>query len=311
MFVIGHAPQAKPVRNDEKKSIVGLTEPTAWRIDRKSAYRGWLFPTTVWVNFLIVCLFIVNTIGVICTAGWGSTSAVVRILICLCFAPLIMGAFDALARSDARCLWGLIVSAPAALPLMTWYTIWLPIYETTRLSDLTWGNQEGIGLEESSRAINRAKDGRRVAQLLIGFNIVVSVTVIFLMQHFEQAFPLFAFIFLSILSITFVIALADLIYRFLTCQYWLNSTYVDPVIDEAEGDPGFCHSCQEDYVEEGDGIMQLKERIGKMEGDGLSRLKARLSQIDLQASDSWEEDGYMRMGANSITSSKKEGVSLI
>ena len=68
-FVVGHTPKAKPVYNNEVE-ILRYTEPTAWRNEKSSAYRGWLMYPVLFVNFLVVCLFIINTIGILYTQGW-------------------------------------------------------------------------------------------------------------------------------------------------------------------------------------------------------------------------------------------------
>jgi hypothetical protein len=67
-----------------------------------------------------------------------------------------MGVFEGAMHCDFRCLFGMISSAPAALCLMIWFTVWLPAYATTRLSDLTWGNRERHNkLDESEKALMR------------------------------------------------------------------------------------------------------------------------------------------------------------
>lgn len=133
MFIVGHIPRAKPTKG--KSSIVRYTEPTAYCSDKSSAYRWWLFHPVLWINALVVVLYIANTIGIVATLGWDETPLVVQALICLCFCPFIMGLLDSALRGDLRCLWGMIISAPAALPLMIWFNVFVPAYATTRLSD--------------------------------------------------------------------------------------------------------------------------------------------------------------------------------
>jgi uncharacterized membrane protein len=234
-FVVGHTPRAKPVANNDMK-IVRYTEPTSYCNDTASAYRAWLFHTVLWFNFIVVCLYIINTIGIISTLGWSGTPLVVRILICICFAPFLMGICDGIVRRDIRCLGGMLYSAPFALPLMIWFTVWLPAYSTTRLSDLTWGNREGHALDESSKALKRAKAGQKVALVLIGFNTFVAVTVIILMQFFGSTFPIFVMAYTLILSVTFVISFVDLIWRFISCHHCFNSTSDDAEVEDDEDD---------------------------------------------------------------------------
>lgn len=136
LFIVGHIPRAKPIKG--QSSIVRYTEPTAYCSDKSSAFRGWLFHPVLWINALVVVLYIANTIGIVATLGWNETPIVVQALICICFCPFIMGLLDSAIRGDLRCLWGMFVSAPAALPLMIWFSVWLPAYATTRLSDCTY-----------------------------------------------------------------------------------------------------------------------------------------------------------------------------
>uniref|UniRef100_A0A7S4ICB3 chitin synthase n=1 Tax=Odontella aurita TaxID=265563 RepID=A0A7S4ICB3_9STRA len=216
-FVIGHTPRAKPVARGE--SIVRYSEPTAFRNDNKSSYRGWLFWPVLLMNAVVVLLYILNTIGILYTQGWDGTPLLVKILIFFCVVPFIMGLMDGMARCDFRCLWGMIYSAPVALPIMIWFTIWLPAYATTRLSDLTWGNRDTTDLDESEKALRRAKNGQRVAYFLIGFNTFVAVGVIILMQFFSDTFPIFVVTYTLVLSFTYVLSFGDLMYRVLSLSH--------------------------------------------------------------------------------------------
>ena len=64
-FIVGHTPVATPVKHEVP--ILRYTEAKEYRSDNASAYRGWLFMPVLWVNVLVVCLYIVNTIGIIYT----------------------------------------------------------------------------------------------------------------------------------------------------------------------------------------------------------------------------------------------------
>jgi hypothetical protein len=279
----GHTPRAKPVSSEIK--IVRYSEPSSYRNDTASSYRGWLFLPVLWINFIVVCLFVINTTGIIGTLGWFGTPIVVRMLICICFAPFVVGFADSLVRRDFRCLWGMCYSAPLALRLMIWFTVWLPADATTRLSDLTWGNREGSSLDESSKALKRAKDGQRAALVLITCNAFVAFTVIFLMQFFSKTFPIFVMAYTLILSLTFALSLFDLFWRFLSCHHCFNSTSDDPFIEEVDQeefntamDPDkLCMdngtatppmSDKEDGSEEGEGVY------AQMDDDGVVEKKA-------------------------------------
>lgn len=153
-FIMSHCPHAKPITKGIQ--ITRFTEPTAYASDRKSSYRPWIFTPVLWVNFGVMILFGVNVVGMVATQGWSGTPLLVRILIAICFAPFVMGIFEGAMHCDFRCLFGMITSAPAAMSLMIWFTVWLPAYATTRLSDLTWGNRERqSSLDESEKALMR------------------------------------------------------------------------------------------------------------------------------------------------------------
>jgi hypothetical protein len=154
VYILGHIPHAKPITKGIQ--ITRYTEPTAYTGDKQSAYREWIFTPVLWANFFVMFLFIVNVTGMLITQGWFGTSLMIRVLICICFAPFGMGILEGLMHCDFRCLVGMIYSAPVAMTLMIWFTVWLPAYATTRLSDLTWGNRERVSsLDESEKALNR------------------------------------------------------------------------------------------------------------------------------------------------------------
>lgn len=270
-FILGHTPVAKPVEHEVR--ILRYTEAKSYRNDNASAYRGWLFIPVLWVNVLVVCLYIVNTIGIIYTQGWSGTPVVVRILICVCFAPFVMGLLDGFLRCDLRCFWGMCYSAPFALPLMLWFNVWLPAYTTTRLSDLTWGNRDTASLDESMKALERARNGRRVAKTLILFNSSIALGVILIMQKYASAFPIFVVSYTVVLSFTYVISFFDLVMRFLSCTH-LDPSDDEPVIveeDETDSDElcGGCGGCGDDemdggsdgYIEMDDGVVKLQEPV--------------------------------------------------
>ena len=153
-FILGHVPVAKPVTKGI--AITRYTEPTAYSSDNRSSYRGWLFAPVLVMNFIVIVLFCLNVIGIVVTQGWDGTPLVVKVLISICFTPFVMGVIEGLMYQDFRCLFGMLYSAPFAMTLMVWFSIWLPAYATTRLSDLTWGNRDRISsLDESEKALAR------------------------------------------------------------------------------------------------------------------------------------------------------------
>jgi hypothetical protein len=210
-FVIGHTPRAKPIQDEI--AIVRYTEPSRYKNDALSAYRGWLFHPVLWINLVVVILYTLNAVGIVATLGWDGTPLTVRILIIFCFLPFAAGLLDGIARCNFRGLWNMVVAAPFALPLMIWFTIWLPAYATTRLSDLTWGNRERSSLDESEKALKRAEDGAMVARFLIGFNTVTAITVIILMQFYGSTFPIFVVTYTLVLSATYAVSFLEILCR--------------------------------------------------------------------------------------------------
>ena len=251
-FIIGHVPRAKPGKG--RTEITRHTDPLWYQNDKNSAYRGWLFIPVVVVNAFVILLYILNAVGIVVTLGWKETPFIVRMLMVICFSPFILGFLDGLVRRDLRCMWGMMISIPGALPLMIFFTVWLPAYSTTRLSDLTWGNRVGAGLDESSQALKRANDGMRVAIFLIAFNLLVSLVVIFFMQFYSETFPIFVVSYTAILSVTLVISFQDLVVRFLTCHYCYNSVSDDELIEEEDE----VHEPEPEEESEADGYTELE-----------------------------------------------------
>ena len=211
-FVLGHTPRAKPIQDEI--SIVRYTEPSRYKNDASSAYRGWLFHPMLWINFIVVVLYILNAIGIVLSLGWDGTPLTVRVLIAFCFLPFVAGLFDGLVRCNLSGLWGMVCSAPFACPLMIFHTIWLPAYATTRLSDLTWGNRERSSLDdETHSALRRAENGVKVAKFLIGFNTTVALIVIGLMQVYGNTFPIFVITYTLTLSATYVVSFLEILCR--------------------------------------------------------------------------------------------------
>ena len=267
MFIIGHTPQARPVSGDDV-SVVRYSEPTAWRNDKKSEYRGWLFQPAMWVTFFVTSLLIINMLGMFWTVGWTGMPALVKFLVCLCLTPIFFGVCDAFLRCDIRCLWGIMISAPVALPQLTFFTIWVPAYATTRCADLTWGNRKDCGLDESINVLRRVKDGKKIAQFLIGFNSVVAGLLTLLMQHVKETFPIFVIGYVLLLSLKFVVSFGDVVYRVLTCHSLFNSRSDDVTTGEYE-DNEQCLSCNGNYIEEGYAKAQAgegNEGSGKTDG---------------------------------------------
>ncbi|KAG7351377.1 chitin synthase [Nitzschia inconspicua] len=245
-YILGHIPHAKPVTKGIQ--ITRYTEPTAYAGDKQSAYRAWIFIPVLWANFLLMVLFSVNVIGMLVTQGWYGTPLMVRILISICFTPFVMGVLQGLMHCDFRCLCGMIYSAPAAMVLMIWFTVWLPAYSTTRLSDLTWGNRERTSsLDESEKALNRARNGQKVAILLCLSTIAISVSTIIMMQFFDNAFPIFVMSYTMILSSTYIFSFFDVIWRLLTP---FHCSEEDPIIHEyGDDEEAFGCGCTDDSNE--------------------------------------------------------------
>uniref|UniRef100_A0A7S3P609 chitin synthase n=1 Tax=Amphora coffeiformis TaxID=265554 RepID=A0A7S3P609_9STRA len=131
-FVLAHKPRAVPVIEDS--TIVRYTEAKKWRSDKSSSFNPFVMGLSVLVNVLIVFLFIANAGGIIYTQGWEETPIIVKILLCICIVPFGLGFLDGLTRFDFRCFFNLLLSAIPALPMMVWFTVWLPAYATSKFS---------------------------------------------------------------------------------------------------------------------------------------------------------------------------------
>ena len=214
-FIVGHTPRAKPIQDEI--SIVRYTEPSRYKNDSKSAYRGWIFHAVLWINFVVIVLYILNAIGILCTRGWLDTPLSVRILILFCFLPFTMAFIEGILRCNFRPLVHMTVAAPMCIPLMIWFTIWLPAYATTRLSDLTWGNRERDSIDETENALTREANGRMVSRFLIVTNTAVAVGVIICMQFHGEAFPIFVLSYTLVLSATYCFSFLDAISRAVWC----------------------------------------------------------------------------------------------
>jgi hypothetical protein len=129
--------RAKPSKS-QTSAIVRYTEPTAYCSDSRSAFRWSLFYPSIVINVVVMLLLVANATGIVSTLGWSGTPVCVRILIGIWFVPFGLGLLDAIVRRDVRILWGMLISAPAAMPMMVWFSVFLPAYATTRLSDCTF-----------------------------------------------------------------------------------------------------------------------------------------------------------------------------
>lgn len=94
----------------------------------------------------------------------------------------------------------------------------------------------GTGIDESKKALKRARDGQVVAWFLICFNLAVAVGVIAAMQVYGNAFPIFVIFYTAVLSSTFLLSFFDWIYRFCTCIQCYGSTSEDPLVVETNDD---------------------------------------------------------------------------
>ena len=228
-FVVGHTPRAQPIQDEI--SIVRYTEPSRYKNDSKSAYRAPIFHAVLWINFVVIILYILNAFGILYTRGWLDTPLSVRALILFCFLPYVMALIEGVIRCNFRPLVHMIIAAPMCVPLMIWFTIWLPAYATTRLSDLTWGNRERDSIDETENALTREANGRKVSRFLITFNAAIAVGVIICMQFHGEAFPIFVLSYTLILSATYIFSFLDAFFRAL----WFggNRTSRPDVVDES------------------------------------------------------------------------------
>lgn len=129
-FIVAHTPRAVPVATDT--TIVRYTEATTYRSDKSSAFNPFVMGLSVLVNVFVVFLFIANAGGIVYTLGWTETPLVVKVLIAMCLVPFAMGFLDGIIRRDFRSFFQMTFSSIAALPMMVWFTVWLPAYATSK-----------------------------------------------------------------------------------------------------------------------------------------------------------------------------------
>mmetsp|Transcript_27705 Transcript_27705/g.56044 ORF Transcript_27705/g.56044 Transcript_27705/m.56044 type:complete len:550 (+) Transcript_27705:231-1880(+) len=237
-YIIGHMPRAKAAEAD--LDIVRFSEPSGnYRSDKKSAYRGWLMWPAVWVNAFVFVLYCINIIGILVNLGWSGTPNPIRFMIIMCAFPFAVGLVDAVSHCNIRTFWGMVYSIPASLPLMIWYTTWLPAYASTRASDLTWGNRSTNDFDETGEALNRERYGRLFASLLIVTNVCVAWAVLILSDAYGNFFTVVVITYTGILSLPQVIAVMDMVYRLIrgvgmTMMHGCNR-FVDAVEGAGDG----------------------------------------------------------------------------
>jgi hypothetical protein len=92
-----------------------------------------------------------------------------------------------------------------------------------------------------------------------------------------------------VLSFTFVISFADLIYRALSCQHCFNATSDDPFIEEAEDE--FVCGCSEEYMPLE--VENIKPSSGIPPGS--------------DTEDDNSEEGYVKMDGDDIIEGSNKG----
>ena len=71
----------------------------------------------IWINLIVVVLYIINASCIIWMMGWDGSPLAVRILILFCLLPFLTRILDGFTRcGDFTGLWNMLVSAPFALP---------------------------------------------------------------------------------------------------------------------------------------------------------------------------------------------------
>lgn len=302
LFVLGHTPRAVPVETDV--AIIRYTEATVYRSDRKSAYRPTIMAASVIANFAITVLFIVNAVGIIWTQGIAGTPMIVKILICICFVPYVLALLYGGVRCDFRGFFQMCFSAPFALPMLLWFTVWLPAYATTRASDLTWGNRESVGYDESKKALRRAKRGHIVAAILIVSNLLVALLVIWRMRDHGQAFPIFVSFYTVALSVTYVFSVGDVVVRFFSCLGGRDLS-VDEELD------GVSDGVKERMVGDmSDYVIMGKEEVSENTSEGTASLsgdeEAPEKALEDKASLSVDEKEPEKASEENVSSSEEK-----
>ena len=200
LFVIFHTPRAVAIKDN---SILRYTEAKKFRSDKSSVYHAALMHLSIIVNAIVFLIFCFNTVGILYISGWEGSPTPVKIMVILAVGPFAFAFFESVSRCNLKGFISLLVSAPFALPLMPWFTVWLPIYATTRLPDLTWGNRDSAGSDHSEKAERRAKIGRMVATLLVIGNTLVATIITLNFQMFVIVMIGYTFV----LSSTFLLSI--------------------------------------------------------------------------------------------------------
>jgi hypothetical protein len=98
-----------------------------------------------------------------------------------------------------------------------WFSCWFPAYATARISDLSWGNRDNGGDDQSSEvAKHRANVGRMMTTTLILSNVLATGTVLALQSVVTGALQVVLLTCcIAVMSIKFGVAGVDISIRFL------------------------------------------------------------------------------------------------
>jgi hypothetical protein len=210
VFMIGHTPRAVPIKEGALKG--------RWRSDKSSAYRPWLFALAFLANALTVTLLLMMGGIIFAQVGWAEIPLALRLVVLFSLVPYGIALMDGLINSrlpSVTSLLTLLWATPCYLLASTWFSVWLPAYASARISDLSWGNRDNDGDDQSSEvAKHRANVGRLVTMTLILSNVIATGASITLNSIVTGALQLFLVSCIGVMGINFGLAGVDILIRF-------------------------------------------------------------------------------------------------
>jgi hypothetical protein len=211
LFMIGHTPRAVPIKEGALKG--------RWRSDKSSAYRPWLFALGFLANAISVTLLLLMGGIIFAHVGWVATPLAFRLVVLFSVVPYGIALMDGLINSrcpNVTSLFTLLWATPCYLLASIWFSVWLPAYTTARISDLSWGNRDNGGDDQSSEvAKHRANVGKMMTTTLILSNVLATGAALALQSVVTGALQVVLLTCIGVMSIHFGVAGVDISIRFL------------------------------------------------------------------------------------------------
>jgi cellulose synthase/poly-beta-1,6-N-acetylglucosamine synthase-like glycosyltransferase len=210
LFMIGHTPRAVPIKEGALKG--------RWRSDKSSAYRPWLFVLGFFTNAISVMLLLMMGGIIFAHVGWAATPLAFRLVVLFSVVPYGIALMDGLINSrflNVTSLLTLLWATPCYILASIWFSVWFPAYATARISDLSWGNRDNGGEDQSSEvAKHRANVGKVMTLTLISSNILATGSALALQSVVTGALQVVLLTCIGVMSIHFGVAGVDISIRF-------------------------------------------------------------------------------------------------